>query len=146
MSNSSSVFSLGQRRQALLVVLVRLGFVIHGDAVGGEEARLDQGLAVGAEGVLAAGAQFGGDGVEHRRIHLAGDGTLPDQVVQLGLVRGEVTADLLGRARGGGGAHRFMRFLRVLRLGLELARFFRQRLGAVAALDDFADLGEGVLR
>ena len=138
--------ALLERRQTLFVVLVRFLFVVDGDAVGGEKARFDQGLAGGLEGVLGRCAQFGGDGIEHRRRHLAGDGALPDQVVKLGLVRRQVFRNLFGRACRGGRADRLMRFLRVLRLGLEVARLVGQGLRSVTPGGDFADFGQRVLR
>ena len=49
-------------------------------------------------------------------------GAVPDQFVEPRLIAIDVLGDIAGRAAGVGRAHRFVRFLRVLRLVLILAR------------------------
>ena len=101
---------------------------------------------------LAAGAQvddtatgFGGDidggAFEFRGFHLAGDGAIPDQLVQARLVAVDEFRHLVGRAVGVGRAHRFVRLLRVLRLVLIGARRARYIFLAEIYADHRADIG-----
>jgi hypothetical protein len=77
--------------------------------------------------------------------HLAGDGALPDQLVEPGLVLAQVRLDLLGQVADGGGPDRLMRLLGVLGLGLEDARLRGQVVGAIALGDVVAQLRQGLL-
>ena len=63
--------------------------------------------------------------------HLRGDRALPDQRVQLELVRIDLAFELRRQDGGGSGANGFVRFLRVLRLGLVDARLFGHGFRAV---------------
>ncbi len=69
--------------------------------------------------------------------HLAGDGALPDQIIQAALVH-LGGAQLFGSEPHVGGADTFMRFLRVLGLVFVHARAVRQIGGPEAALDFIA--------
>src|SRR5690606_3788421 len=134
------------RRQLAALVLVLLAPGVLAFLVDREEAGIDHGGAGGAERVLAAGGQVHGHGVERGRHHLRGDRALPDQFVQAALVVGEEARDLRRRAQRRGRAHRFVRFLRVLRLGGVEVRLVRQRLRAEVARDHVADLGQRLAR
>ena len=108
--------ALGDLRQALVVVIGRV--VVAAFLVDLHEAVEQHHLAGGAQLDLAVGrADIDGGPLQPRRLHLAGDGALPDQVVELALVG-------IGDAqRGGVAAHvgrpdAFMRLLGVLRLVL----------------------------
>ena len=102
---------------------------------------------------LAGGAQFqharaglgrdiDGGALQFGRFHLARDGADPDQFIELGLIGIEPAAHLGGAARQIGRADRFMRFLRVLGLGLVLARRIRHIGVAVILADHLARLGD----
>ena len=72
------------------------------------------------------------DGLAARVRHLRGDRPLPDQVVDVELVRRQLAAHLVGRAElVAGGADRLVRLLRVLHLARVLARLGRDGLRAV---------------
>ena len=101
----------------------RLG-VVRAFLVDRHEARLGNGRAGGAEHVAASpAAEVDGDRVDGRVHHLAGDGALPDQFVELELVLVEVAlSDLPACAQRRRRADRLVRLLGVLRLGLVGAR------------------------
>ena len=77
-------------------------------------------LAVGGDDIDGGALQLGA-------FHLAGEGALPDQLVEPRLIAIEMARDLFRRAREAGGADRFVRFLRVLRLARIDARRARAR-------------------
>lgn len=112
-----AVAGLHRRQLAAFVVILGalgvLAFFVHG-----QEAGHHHGGAAGAEHVFAAGRQVHAHGVERGRDHLAGHGPLPDQFVELALVVGQEARHLRRGPQGRGRAHRFMRFLGVLGLGL----------------------------
>src|SRR3546814_16364848 len=64
---------------------------------------------------------------------------------ELGLIWREIPGDILRQPCGRRRTHGFMRFLRVLRLGLVEPRLWRQRLGAELLRDHLADFGQRVL-
>src|SRR5688572_5828639 len=142
--------ALGQRRKRLLVLALDVGLVLVVVLViGGEEARLEQGLAVRAQhvpvragrGLQAAGDEVDGHRVEHRGRHLAGDRALPHQRIQAALIL--VVDVALGFLRGLGGdgrPDRLVRLLRVLRLRLVLVDAVGKRLPAELRLDGLPDL------
>ena len=80
--------------------------------------------------------------LEPRRHHLAGDGALPDQLVEPMLVGIEVRLDVLRPAGEIGRPDRLMGLLGALGLGLVADRLRRQVLGAVGGLDHLAGLGD----
>src|SRR5699024_7231629 len=90
-----------------------------------------------------AGRQVGADGVEQRVHHLAGDGALPDQLVQTRLVGAQISLHLLRQARARSRANGLVRFLRVLRFRLVAARLGGQGLVAITLLDAGAQLAHG---
>ena len=128
----------GEAARILVVAVVVLAFLIERE----EAVELDD---------LAGGAQFqhagaglrrdiDGGAFEFGRFHLARDGADPDQLIELGLIGIEAAAHLGGPARQIGRADRFMRFLRVLGLGLVLARRVRHIGVAVILADHLAGL------
>ena len=62
--------------------------------------------------------------------HLAGNGALPDQLVELVLLVAQHAAQAFGQAAHIGGTDRFMRFLGVFGLGLVGTRLFGHEFGA----------------
>ncbi len=76
-------------------------------------------------------------------LHLACDGAQPDQFVKLGLVGIEHRADLPRPAAGIGRPDRFVRLLRILRLGLIFARRGGQVALAVVGADQLARRRDG---
>ena len=130
------------RRQAagILVLLVVAAFLIERE----EAVELDD-LAGGAQ-VQRAAADLRRDvdrgALQLGGFHLARDGALPDQLVEPGLVGIELAAHAVGAARHVGRADRFVRFLRVLGLGLVLARRVRHIGVAVILADHLAGLGD----
>jgi hypothetical protein len=84
------------------------------------------------------------DGIEHRMRHLAGDGALPDQRIQLELIGVDLAFELLRRDGGRGRAHGFVGFLCILRLGLVDTRRLGKAFLAVKIFDGGADLGHGL--
>ena len=139
------VARLHQRQLAALVVilgaLLVLAFLIHG-----EEAGVDDRRARCAEAVFAAGGQVDRDRIHRRRHHLRGDRALPHQVVELARVVVEEPRHLRGRAQRGRGTHGFVRFLRVLALGLVDVGLVGQRAGAEVARDDVAQFAQRIDR
>ena len=136
-----------EMRQALVGVVVAL-VVVLAFLVDRQETRLAQGTPRGAEqvAIVAAGGQVCRHRIEQRMHHLAGDGALPDQLVEPRLIAGEVGLDLVRNTRAFGRADGFVGLLRVLGLGLEAARRVRQVLVAVALADhraQFADCVRG---
>ena len=129
----------GQRWQAL--VIVALCIVVTPLAVDFDKAVEFQDRAIGAKPVGLAVAAFGFDlgrgAFELRVCHLAGNGALPDQPVEQGLVLAEEFRNIVRVAGETGGAHRLMGFLRVFRLGLIVARLLRQ-IAVAEFLADFA--------
>ena len=131
----------GQDSILLVGDAVVVAFLIHRDEAGAHEHR-----ARGAERNAAVGRLAGGeierDRVVHGRVHLRRDGAFPDQLVELELIRIEELAHVLGVTRGRRRPNRFVRFLRVLRLGGVTPRLVRQIVGAETLGDDAADLGQ----
>ena len=137
--------AFGQRRQVLLLVVeLGLGIVASFD-VGAEEPRERDRVAARREHDFLALGAFAGqletNTLTAGVLHLRGEGALPDQLVELGLV----VADLLGHLLRGlpvvaGGADRLVRFLRVLDLLLVDPWRFRQVVVAVE-VDDLAPGG-----
>ena len=128
----------GQAARILVVAVVVLAFLVKR-----EEAVEFDDLARGAQ-FQCAGTCFrrdvDGGALEFGRFHLACDGTDPDQLIELGLIDIETPAHLGGTPRQIGRADRFMRFLRVLGLGLVLARRVRHIGLAVILADHLAGL------
>ena len=89
-----------------------------------------------------AGREIERDRVVDGRVHLRRDGALPDELVELVLIRIEEPAHVLGVARGRRRPNRLVRFLRVLGLRRVAARLVGQILGAEALGDDAANLVE----
>ena len=111
----------GLHRRQLRPVLVLL--VVAAFLVEREEAGEADDLAGGAEIEFARaglGENFDGGALEFGALHLAGDGAVPDQLVELGLLGLEMAGDVLGAARQVGRADRLVRFLGVLGLDLYL--------------------------
>ena len=76
------------------------------------------------------------------RLHLAGDGAGPDQLVEPRLIGLEMFRHLLGQARGVGRADGLMGFLRVLGLGRIFARRVGHEAVAIFLGDDLAHAGD----
>ena len=95
---------------------------------------------------MHASADIGGDvhggAFELGRLHLAGDGAVPDQLVELGLVGFDDARHLARAALGVGRTDGFVRLLGVLRLGLIGARRAGDVVGAVVLADHAADGGD----
>ncbi len=128
-----------------LAGLVVLRLVVAAFLVDLEEAVELRDGAGGAQ-IDVAGARLGGDvdggALELGRLHLAGDGAHPDQLIELGLVGLEEFRDLARPAGDVGRTDRLMRLLGVLRLGLVAARRFGNVTGAVIGVDHAADLAQ----
>ena len=125
----------GDLRQALVVVA--LG-VVAAFLVDLDEAVEQHHLAGGAKADLAVGRADLDDGaLEPGGGHLAGEGALPDQVVELALVVFGHPR-LVGRQHHVGRPDAFVRFLRVLGLVLVHPGAVRQVLGAELGLDRVA--------
>ncbi len=124
--------AFGDRRQAGAVFALVIVAALVIDA----QKTVEQHHLTGrAQADLAIGAfDFGCRALHPGGFHLAGDGALPDQVIQLALVIG---ADLqsVRRQHHVGRADAFMGFLRVLGLVLVHARRFRQVFFAELGLD-----------
>ncbi len=137
-----------QRRQGV-VLLVALGivgpFLIDRDVPG-----LDQRRAGGAQQVpirpVGPRQHVGGYRVENGQRHLRGYGPLPDERVQAVLIVVDLALDVRRRDCRGGRPDGLVRLLRVLRLGLEHARFIRDFLLAVKSRRDRTDFLHRFLR
>ena len=124
-------------------VLVVLGLVVLALVVEREEARELHDRAGGAQlHGLVAGGDIDRDLVEHGAFHLAGDGALPDQLVEAELVLIQVLRHVLRQAEEVGRADRFVRFLGVLGLRRVDARLRRHVVLAVLGLDQAARLAD----
>ena len=143
-------------RQDAIVFVLRFA-VVDVFLVDGHVAGLHQRGAVGAQHVAAGGVRFAvlgllagqhvdGHGVEQRVRHLRGDRALPDERVQLELVRIDLAFELRRQDGRGRGANGLVRFLRIARLGLVDARLFGHGFLAVFLRDDFAHLAHRVDR
>ena len=144
--------TLRQVGQALLGVVGDIATVgqTGGLHVGAEEAGEGDGAAGRGELGLLTGAGGAGDGHLHRgtlRIrHLGGDGALPDELVELELLRVELSVQLTGGGEAlAGGADRLVRLLRVLRLTVVAARRVRDEGVTVELLRLLAGGGEALL-
>ena len=129
--------------QAVAVFIVRI--VVAAFLIEFQEAvELDH-LAAGAQ-VERARARLGDDinsgALEFGRFHLARHGANPDQFVEPRLVIIEAAAQIGRAACDVGGADGFVRFLRVFRLGLILARRIRHVILAVILADHLAGLSD----
>ncbi len=111
--------------------------------VDSQEARIDDRGAAGAEGMFVAAGEFNGDRVEGGGDHLAGDGALPDKLVQASAVLVEEAGNLGRGTQGGGRSDRFVRFLGVFRFGLVEIGSIGQGAGAEVAGDHVAQFGQG---
>ncbi len=131
-------------QHALLVVVRPLG-VVESLQVYAHEAGADHRGARGPKSVALARAQVYRHHVDQGMGHLAGQGALPDEFVEPGLIGGEMGLEFLGGAPDGGGPHRLVGLLGVLGLGLVDARPGRQVVGAVAFADEAADLVQGLI-
>ena len=123
------------RRQAAAVLV---GLVVAALLIEFEKAGKAHDLAGGAQLQRARpglGVDVDRGALQLRGFHLAGDGAVPDQLIELGLFGFEMARHVLGQAARVGGADRLMRFLRVLRLGGVFAR----RLGHEALAILLAD-------
>ena len=125
--------------------VVVAGGVVLAFQVDLHEAGHGDGGAGGAQGVAFAAAEVHGHLVDGGVDHLAGDGALPDEVVELVLVGAEIGLQFFRRARGGGGAHRLVGFLGVFGAVGVGAWAGRDVVGAVALGDEIAQLGDGVV-
>ena len=130
---------VGQDGAGLVVVaLVVLAFVVER-----EEAVELHDRAGGAklDGLVAAG-DVDRHLVQHGAFHLAGDGALPDQLVEAELVLVQIGGDVLRRPEQVGRTHGFVRFLGVLGLGRVDTGARRDVVGAVLGLDQAAGLAD----
>src|SRR4029078_9796348 len=148
--------TLGQRRPHARVLVV-----FRGAGVGSGRDRLDVGRrrnrlvvdrhpagelrhrALDAEEIRGRGDVDGGF-VEGRRRHLRRDETVPDQLVEVVLIVGELRAHLVGVVLHRGRADRFVRVLSI-RLRLEEIGLFRHVLVAERAGDELAHFGERLI-
>ena len=130
----------GQAARILVVGIVVLAFLVQRekavefhDLPGGAQFQHPR---AGLRGDVHGGAfQLG-------RFHLARDGADPDQLIELGLVGIEAAPHFGGPPRQVGRTDRFVGFLRVLGLGLVLARRVRHIGVAVILADHLARLGD----
>ena len=130
----------GQAARILVVAVVVAAFLVER-----EKAVEFHDLAGGAQFQHARaglGRDIDGGALHLGRFHLARDGADPDQFIKPGLIGIETAAHLGGPARQVGGADGFVGFLRVLGLGLILARRFRHIGVAVILADHLARLGD----
>ena len=140
------VLALGQRRQALAFAVLVLR-VVAAFLVERQEAVEDLDRAGGAQARAAAvDVDIRRHLVELGRLHLAGQGAGPDQVVESRLVVAELAADLLGQALQIRRADRLVRLLRVLGLGLVDPGLVRQVAVAVAPGDQLARRRDRLVR
>ena len=112
------------RQLASFVVFVS-GLLVATFFVDGEKAGEDHRGATGAERGIGATGKVDGYGIEPGRFHLAGDGALPDQLVQFALIVVQILGDVLGPVQRRGRADRFMRLLCVLRFCFVNVHAFR---------------------
>ena len=134
----------GEARQlrAVFVALVVLAFLIER-----EEAVEQSHRAGGAQRDLAVGGRdVDGRAFEFCAFHLAGDGALPDQLIELGLIGIERARRFVRRAVEAGRADGFVRFLRVLGLAGVDARRAGHIFLAIARTDDGARLVDRLRR
>ncbi len=135
----------GQAAAFVFLVLSALLLLVAAFFIGGDEAVEDHDLAGGAQAGLAVGRlDLDRGAVQARRLHLRGDHSLPDQLVQALQVvlepQGVGAAQDVGRTNG------FVRFLGVLGLGLVVARLGRDIGGAETLADGLARLGDALGR
>ena len=136
------------RRQHVIVV-VRL-HVVRAFLVHGHVARLHQRGAVRAQHVplraIRAGEHVDGDGVEHRVTHLRGDGALPDERIELELIRDRACS----RCPPARWPRRSGEWLRALPARSSISSCRRAALRplrrAVELRGDFTDLAHGFVR
>ena len=102
-------------------------------------------MPCGAEYAVAHGNIHGG-GIKFGFYHLAGDGALPNHLVELELVGRKKRFDAFGRAVNGGGADGFVRFLGVFGFGFVHAGAVGQVVRADFVVNIVADFGNGILR
>jgi len=132
---------LFQRGEHLLVVVAFPG-IVHTLHIDRHETRVGDGRTAGAEDIAFTTGEIRGNGVDGGVDHLAGDGALPDKLVEPGLILGKVALQCLRGAQNGGGANRLMGLLGVLRLGFVEAWLFRQMVSPIAPADKVAQLGK----
>ena len=98
-------------------IIVIFGCIIAPFHVDGDEARLDQRRAIGAQHMsrrtVFARSHIDGDGIKYGVSHLAGDRTLPDQRIQSLKIMIDAPFKILRQYGGGGRADRLVRFLRI---------------------------------
>ena len=132
--------ALGHRRQHTVVFVFRAFLGLF--AIKLEEAVERQDRAIGAQlGAISLGGlgEIDDHLVELGRLHLRGNGPLPDQLIKPPLVGAEIALHRFGRAGHIGRADRLMRFLGVLRLGSVFARLSRNVALAELFLHVIAD-------
>ena len=139
------LLALDQGRQLAFLVVVRLPGVVAPLQVDAHEAGGGDVGAGGAEEIARPGPQVDGHLVDEGVLHLAGQGALPDQLVEAPLLLGEMGDDLRRQAADGGGADGLVGLLGVLGLGLVAARLIREVIGAVALGHVAADLLQGLV-
>ena len=137
-----------QRGQAAAFILVVLGaFLLFVAAffIGGDEAVEDHDLAGGAQARLTVGRlDLYRGAVQTRRFHLRGDHPLPDQLIQT--LQIAIEPQGVGAAQDVGRTDGFVRFLRVLGLGLVVARLGRDIGRAETLADGLTRLGDALGR
>ena len=122
--------------QDFLLIVQGGGRIVAALHIGPQKAREGDDFARGGEHSLTARAGGGTDAHVGAHavgvLHLRGDGTGPDQLVQAQLVGVQFVAHLPGGAKGlTGGANRFVRLLGILRTTAVDPWLVRQILGAV---------------
>ena len=139
--------ALAHRGQRLVLVIGREARVVDILAVELQVAVEGDDLAGGAQPRLAGGIVEVHRRLVHLgRLHLGGDGALPDEVVQAPLVRVEVAGHLLRRAGHVRRADGLMRLLGVLGLGGVFAGGGGQVVRAESGFHMVADAHDGLAR
>ena len=95
--------------------------------------------------MIDAGAEVDADGVQQRRLHLAGQGAFPDQLVEAELVLAEKALEFGRRALGQRGSNRLVRFLGILALGAVAVRLLGQEGSPVKLRDGGPQIGDRVV-
>jgi len=129
-----------------LFVVIPLFLVVHVLAVDAHEAREANGRAIGAEGVVVATGKVDCDLIDGCVNHLAGDGALPDQVVEFVLIFVQEFLEFIWRAFDRGRANALVCFLCIFGLVLVDVDALGQIVLAVTLGDQVTQFIQAILR
>jgi hypothetical protein len=124
-------FGHGRQHPAVVVLLLVRAFAIQ------LQKPVERNDRAGGAQFHAGAGNLHRDLIEFRRLHLAGDRPLPDQLVKSLLIGGKIAGHVGRGARHIGRPHGLVRFLRVLGFGAVFARGARH----VVAAERSADMG-----